>query len=451
MIGNIVRFGRRQVHTIISREIIKPSSPTPSHLRTYNLSQLDLYTPCIYTPLILFYPNNKSYNLTPNDKAQEMKKALSHTLTQYYPFAGRLLTPTSPYVDCNDEGVVFVEAKHDSPLDKFQNMSEEDDAVGQFFADGMVWQNAPHSTSLVGVQLNHFACGGMAVAVSILHRICDASTISSYVSHWASVARFGSIDHKHVMSNNPHYIQSPSIPDYPPLESSFLKRKCSNHVTRKFVFPNTKLNELKNKVLALAEGGSTLSIHNILTRFEVLSCLLYKTAMASTTTTRSSSLSKTYFLLSPMDIRKKLKLPQTTVGNLLAGMLVTTRHTSETSLSMVLSEIKREKMELERVQSVQMASQKFGSLMSRLMNADVENVADRCFWCSSLCGFPFNKVDFGWGKPTNARITYRSSDLCGFVLMDTPNEDGIEAWVTLESQDMEIFQNDKEMLLFCQK
>ncbi|KAJ0781433.1 putative salutaridinol 7-O-acetyltransferase [Helianthus annuus] len=61
MIGKILRSGRRQLHTIISREIIKPSSPTPSHHRSYNLSQLDQCIPHIYMPLILFYPNNEIY------------------------------------------------------------------------------------------------------------------------------------------------------------------------------------------------------------------------------------------------------------------------------------------------------------------------------------------------------------------------------------------------------
>ncbi|MFS7916872.1 putative chloramphenicol acetyltransferase-like domain superfamily [Helianthus anomalus] len=41
MIGKFLLFGRRQLHTIISREIIKPSSSTPSHLQIYNLSPID--------------------------------------------------------------------------------------------------------------------------------------------------------------------------------------------------------------------------------------------------------------------------------------------------------------------------------------------------------------------------------------------------------------------------
>ncbi|KAM0056710.1 putative vinorine synthase [Helianthus debilis subsp. tardiflorus] len=93
MIGKLLLFRRRQLHTIISREIIKPSSPTPSHLQTYNLSWIDQGIPHIYIPLILFYPNKEDCSLTADDKARKMKNSLSQSLTQYYPFAGRLHTP----------------------------------------------------------------------------------------------------------------------------------------------------------------------------------------------------------------------------------------------------------------------------------------------------------------------------------------------------------------------
>ncbi|KAF5803724.1 putative deacetylvindoline O-acetyltransferase [Helianthus annuus] len=454
MIGKLLLFGRRQLHTIISREIIKPSSPTPSHLQTYNLSRIDQGIPHIYIPLILFYPNKEDCSLTADDKARKMKKSLSQSLTRYYPFAGRLHTPTAPYIDCSNEGVVFVEAKHDCQLDKFQHMSVEDHTTCQLFADDMVWQNSPHSTMLVGVQLNHFACGGIGLAVSMSHKIGDGCTLGSYISHWASVARYGSTDHKQVLPLKPHFIQSPPKIRVPqlknnprPLETSLLNPTCINRVSRKFVFPNSKLNDLKNKVLA--EAGSTLSINNP-TRVEVLSSLIYKTAVAAATPKSGSF--KPSFLVIPVDMRKKVvpKLPQTTVGNLVSLMMVTSRHECETSLSTVVSEIKKQKMELEEVQSMQQVSQKFQLFLQSLGHEDIENFANRSFTCSSLCGFPYNKVDFGWGKPTGASLILSSWDRTGFALTDTSNGDGIEAQVTLVEQNMEIFRNDKELLTFCQ-
>ena len=40
---------------IISSESIKPSSPTPKHLKTHKLSLLDQFIPSIYIPMVLFY------------------------------------------------------------------------------------------------------------------------------------------------------------------------------------------------------------------------------------------------------------------------------------------------------------------------------------------------------------------------------------------------------------
>ncbi|XP_076891063.1 akuammiline synthase 1-like [Bidens hawaiensis] len=175
MIRNILGFEGRQHHTIISRELIKPSSPTPSHLRIYNLSKYDMYNSHYYVSLIFYYPNDKLCSLTLDDKVRKMKESLSQSLTRYYPFAGTLHSPTSPYTLCNDEGVVFVIAKHDSQMNMSQHMSDDDDTVGQLFVDGLSWwQQSPNKrANLLGVQVNHFACGGIAVAVAISHLIGD--------------------------------------------------------------------------------------------------------------------------------------------------------------------------------------------------------------------------------------------------------------------------------------
>ncbi|MFS7926546.1 putative vinorine synthase [Helianthus anomalus] len=100
-----------QSHTIISRDIIKPANPSSSHPHTHNLSEIDIRADKAYLPLLLLYPKNNSCSLTAEDKARVLKKSLSQCLTKYYHFAGRLPTHTTPYIDCNDEGVVFFEAE----------------------------------------------------------------------------------------------------------------------------------------------------------------------------------------------------------------------------------------------------------------------------------------------------------------------------------------------------
>nr|GFB64762.1 acylsugar acyltransferase 3-like [Tanacetum cinerariifolium] len=136
MISSLVRFGsRRKLHTIVSREIMKPSSPTPSHLKTYNLSMFDQLAPDAYVPLVIFYPNYSNIDLNSRLKLLDMKKSLSQTLTQYYPFA---------------------------------------------------------------VQVNQFACGGIAVAVSLSHKIADGSSLCNFFNDWAVMTRLRSWEQNYV-------------------------------------------------------------------------------------------------------------------------------------------------------------------------------------------------------------------------------------------------------------
>jgi shikimate O-hydroxycinnamoyltransferase len=95
---------------IISKENIKPSFPTPSHLQTYKLSLLDQLIPSPYASIILFYPNNDHCDDLSNipKRLELLKKSLSETLTQFYPLAGKIKGDL--YIECNDEGVCFAEA-----------------------------------------------------------------------------------------------------------------------------------------------------------------------------------------------------------------------------------------------------------------------------------------------------------------------------------------------------
>nr|XP_043611176.1 acyltransferase Pun1-like [Erigeron canadensis] len=417
--------------SIISRELIKPASPTPFHLRDYNLSPLDQLAPEMNVPVVFFYPDIGNCTL---EKTMVLKKSLSQSLTQYYPCAGRLHSPKSASVNCNDKGVLFVEAKNEAQMDTFHD-SENIDTLYQLFPDDLVYSNC---SSLVGVQLNHFACGGIGLAVSMSHLIGDGHTLGSFVSHWASVARYGSLDHKEVLPFNPHFIHTQLTNSMRP-EYKVINQKCVNPVTKKFLFPNSKLSDLRNKVISSVKNP---------TRVEVLSSLLYKTAMAAATQ-KSGSLKPSY-LYFPVDIRNKFiqKFSQTSMGNFVSVMIISTMNTSETSLDMLVSEIRKKRLLLERFQSVQQAAEnRIEILLSKLGDAES---AKTSYWCLSLCGFPSNHVDFGWGKPMDTTSALKEANMSGFLLTDAPYGAGIEALVILEKEIMAIFENDKEMLSFCQ-
>ena len=72
---------------------------------------------------------------------------------------------------------------------------------------------------------------------------------------------------------------------------------------------------------------------------------------------------------------------------------------------------------------------------------------DESYIYSSLCRSPTYSIDFGWGKPVKVTIGGTIKNFT--VLLDTPNNDGLEAIVCLEKEEMKVFQKDPELMTFC--
>lgn len=91
---------------ILSKKLVKPSTPTPRHLHKLKLSIMDQLIPMTNLNMIFYYsPGEKS-----RERCIELERSLSDTLTEFYPLAGRLAVEDL-LVDCTDEGVEFSEAQ----------------------------------------------------------------------------------------------------------------------------------------------------------------------------------------------------------------------------------------------------------------------------------------------------------------------------------------------------
>ena len=96
--------------------MIKPAKETPNK-KIWN-SNLDLLVGRIHILTVYFYKPNGSNNFF---EARVLKQALSNVLVSFFPMAGRLGFDGDGRVDinCNGEGVLFVEAESDSVVDEF--------------------------------------------------------------------------------------------------------------------------------------------------------------------------------------------------------------------------------------------------------------------------------------------------------------------------------------------
>ncbi|KAI3706928.1 hypothetical protein L6452_25018 [Arctium lappa] len=450
MISRLVRLSKRQLHTIVSREIIKPSSPTPSHLKTHNLSLLDQITINTFMPMVVFYPNNGIYGSS-HDKILDLKNSLSQTLTKYYPFAGRHADIAPSHVDCNDDGAEFLEASVGSTLSNFLQNSQHED-LDQFFPNGLTWYNGNRRgydlqsdrVILLAIQVNHFECGGIAIAVSLSHKIADGSSLAHFFNDWAKVTRFCSREQKQEFPIDPRFIPFQNIN----LNFDGLLLKASNDcITRSFMFPNSKINNLKNKVKTMtAESGQPITNP---TRVEVLNWLLYKCSVAAATKNNPGSF-RTTGVGHLINIRNKMMepLPENTIGNLFFTMEIMKTSEREMKPESFIGELKRQKMQFQGLRNIESVFSYISKMSSETSFEELQRKFDGAYICTSMCGYPAYEIDFGWGKPVKVTVggNLRKNS---FILMDAPNGDGIEALVCLGKQDMAIIQTDPELLEFC--
>ncbi|KAL2334530.1 hypothetical protein Fmac_015743 [Flemingia macrophylla] len=108
------------------------------------------------------------------DPVEVIKQALAKTLVFYYPSAGRLReSPNSELkVECNGEGVTFIEADADVTLDQFG-----DNLMPPFPCFDKLLYN-----------VTRLKCGGFIFALSFNHSMCDAIGISQFLNALAEIA-----------------------------------------------------------------------------------------------------------------------------------------------------------------------------------------------------------------------------------------------------------------------
>ncbi|CAL5349744.1 unnamed protein product [Camellia sinensis] len=417
-----------KVH-IISKETIKPSSPTSPHLKTYKLSLLDQLSSRFYISRVLFYTSNASDNTS--YKVSHLKKCLSETLALYYPFTGRLRDGVC--IDCNDDGVELFEAKISCRLSEILKKPTPETLHGLFPSD--LLGNNSYKGSLVVIQINYFDCGGMAVSVCVSHKVADGCTMSNFISDWAAMARQDGVP------SHPMFIAATSrSPLDNPFDMPEIELKKQSCITRRFVFDSPKIAKLKSMAADPRAQNPT--------RVEVVTALLFKSAMASMSRKNPS------LLIQTMNMRPKMSppLPPNSAGNfcwhftlsLNGDQRDTKLHELVTQMRKCMTQFHDKKVRNFTVNEWFVTVRESLKEAKALYDSKTEiNV----FSSNSMCRFPFYKVDFGWGNPVWVAIAgnvFKNT----FVLMDSPCSDGIEAWVTLDEQDMEVFGNDEGILRF---
>ncbi|KAJ4715321.1 vinorine synthase-like, partial [Melia azedarach] len=438
---------------IISREYIKPSSPTPSNLRSHKLCLFDQYVHHYYNTCVYFYPLNQD-NLSGSidiervvsERLQLLKQSLSETLTHLYPLAGRMTDDFS--VDCNDEGIYFVEARAESTLNEFLSQLNLS-LLSKFVAkEGNEQNRQIAGGSVAKIQVTTFACGGLAICPSIEHMVCDATTFRLFLNNWAAINRKSTeeviLPNYNASSLFPPVNEDPkAAASTSPMAAFF---KIGRPATRRFVFDAKAIANLK----ARATGSSVQNP----SRVEAVSAFLFKLITVAFKT--KSGFYKPNLLAHVVNLRRKMKPPISdySTGNILwnANALCTEDEVELDGLVYRLREAIR-KIDGDFVKSLQ-GDEGFLNYRKALQHDDevYSRAADRILFTSS-CNFGLYNIDFGWGKPIWLSSVGMGEDLnfyCNLILlMDTRSGDGVEAWVFLHEEDMALLELDKELLSFA--
>ncbi|XP_028080256.1 BAHD acyltransferase BIA1-like [Camellia sinensis] len=453
---------------VIARETIEPSSPTPTHLQSFKLSLLDQVGFHFPNKFVLFYAaeaevdpalsNYKSvfeseseYNSTSDERSQHLKKSLSLVLTRFYPLAGRIKDHLT--VDCNDAGAEYVEALANCTLsDLLQHLDPK--TLGHFCAT--------NRTPFLVVQVTFLKCGGMALGISISHKITDAATFSSFIKAWGNTALLGSpVLAPDFTANSSRFAPMTTEEEILMKPINFNKLRFDG-IPKRYVFVSSKISSLKAK-------ATSASVPNP-TRVETVSALIWKCLMATACLKSSPPPSPSAFALSwAINIRARINppLPEHSFRNMLVVLRIghmeqpnkqcIKEEEKEIDLSKLVCQLRKGiegfrdnyGKELQGENRREAYLKESGEIMELQFSEEVETYVH-----NSWCRFPFYESDFGWGKPTWVSIAPMSPGTSGnppsvTTFLDTKDGRGIEAWVTLAPEDMPLFETNPDLLAFA--
>ncbi|KAF3624486.1 hypothetical protein FXO38_30221 [Capsicum annuum] len=431
---------------VVSKESIKPSIQTPHHLRNYKISFLDQFTPCSYIPVILFY--NAEDNVDEFEVPQlVVKKSLAETLSYYYPLAGRF-KDVHYSIECSDEGVVYMEAQANFNLSEFLE-NPDIPFLNKFLPCNGNCLQPCYNQPLLALQTTTFECGGIAIGVCMLHKVVDASTMSTFLKTWAKLSH-GEGDE----TLYPDFTSAVSL--FPPIESLPIKFQRnsedfyfqgSKSPMRRFLFESKAIKALKANT-----SSKTLPFPS---KIEALTAFICKRIATASKSLMDAP--KTLLITHAANLRPRAEppLPQKSFGNLLwlpfAFYDPLDTNMELPDLAIMLREVFAQ-LTAENIKDID-SECTFASINELLESwSTIENI--KIFRFTSWCNMGLYDVNFGWGKPVwvahmgdlpDAHVRSKQQ----FVFLESACREGIELWVASDDEEIRVLEKDSEFLAYA--
>nr|AFZ78609.1 hydroxycinnamoyl-CoA:shikimate/quinate hydroxycinnamoyl transferase [Populus tomentosa] len=164
--------------------MVQPAEETPR--RGLWNSNVDLVVPRFHTPSVYFYRPTGAPNFF---DAKVLKGALSKALVPFYPMAGRLRRDEDGRIEinCNAEGVLFVEAETTSVIDDFADFAPTLEL--KQLIPTVDYSGGISTYPLLVLQVTYFKCGGVSLGVGMQHHAADGFSGLHFVNTWSDMAR----------------------------------------------------------------------------------------------------------------------------------------------------------------------------------------------------------------------------------------------------------------------
>ncbi|WJX20338.1 shikimate O-hydroxycinnamoyltransferase [Trifolium repens] len=435
--------------TITSKEIIKPSLPTPNEHKFFKLCLFDQLQLITYLPMVLFYPKKEGLTEISHFIAQ-LKKSLSETLTIFYPIAGRRKDQT--FITCNDEGVVYLEAKVNHTMIEFLNPPKLEFLNKLLPCEPNKMHQNGEDLPQVLVQVNMFNCGGIAIGTCNLHTLLDGCSGSLFHITWAAICRGCSSEEL----PRPDFFSASSC--FPTINHASKntnedldgQKKCS---TRRFVFGSESIVTLRDE----AKNDNDDDNDNddgrskFPTRYEALVAFIWKHMTLACIMEGGVDSKRPSLAIHIVDMRRRMGEPfsKYTIGNILWPVMVFCEEVNEETNIKYLVKISKEKfgkISRELFLRVKSDPSMLGSNECVDLPQGIETTRPIPVVLTSWCGLNFSELDFGWGKPFWVGVRGGDQETLPNVAVIMETYEGMEAWVTMEMQHIANLENDMEFL-----
>ncbi|KAK6146334.1 hypothetical protein DH2020_020203 [Rehmannia glutinosa] len=427
---------------ILSRKLIKPCKPTPSNLRTYNISLIDELNPSMHVIRILYYPSDFMAG-----KTLSLEEALAKVLPLFYPLAGRY-NKEKHHVDCNDDGAEYAIAQVDCQLHQLIGDGVKSEQLNYLLPLDICAADEP-TDPMLAVQINRFQCGGLAIGVCASHRIFDSASLGIFLAAWANAATDGKL----VICpdfDSPSYFPSENLP---PLQFQVSRTRDTSIVTRRFVFNKNAISRLRKSLST--EWISNANSERPPSRVVVVSTVLTQALMRADRAKHGKS--RASLLAQAINVRERTvpPVPKHSCGTWvsLSYLEFTADESHRMEDNFVELALKMREATIQGVRDCAriLSDKEFGRWVLVDSYFDASQKADssdyKVVWITDWSKFGEYELDFGFGKPIWVSLAdVPLKDL--FILMNTKDNDGIEAWVYLHESDMPFLEQDQDLQLF---